>query len=124
MYYTQEQITVFANKLQQLPEVTKNKLSTKKEAIGKLKAEIQILKKKGYTLENIAESMRGVGLEISTQTLKTYLQCTKSKLPIKKKTNSQANLAPPPPPPAAKLTKKGTATNTAGFEVKEDTIDI
>jgi len=122
MNYTPEQIEEFANKLQQLPEITKNKLSTKKEAIGKLKGEILLLRKKGYSVENIAESLRGIGLDITSQTLKTYLQRTKSV--TKKKAQSKATVDTPPLAPSTKTTTNAAYTNTAAFEVKEDTIDI
>ena len=126
MSYTSEYITKIANKLQQLPEVSVSRKISKQEAVKILKDEIQLLRKRGYTLESIADSLRGNGLDISTPTLKSYLQraTTATKTPTKttkKKTYARAHVDTIPP--AAPINKE-VDTKKAGFTIKEDTLDI
>ena len=47
-----------------------------------LVAEIAALQQRGYTIEQVVESLQGVGLTITTPTLKSYLQRAKAK-PVK-----------------------------------------
>ena len=51
---------------------------TKQEAVRLLAAEIAGLQRKGYTLEQIAESFSGDGLDLSIPTLKSYLSRAKA----------------------------------------------
>jgi intein-encoded DNA endonuclease-like protein len=91
MGYTAAQVEEIAGKLRAMPVVEQPpKDLTKQEVVKMLAKEIKSLQKKGYTLEQIATSLKGEGLDISTPTLKSYLQRVKSppktpKSPTKKK---------------------------------------
>jgi hypothetical protein len=122
MSYTAEYIAIIANKLQQLPEVSVSRKISKQEAVKILKDEIQLLQKRGYTLESIADSLRGNGLDITTPTLKSYLQRAKTPTKTTKKKNharAHDNTKPPNDP-----VNKEVNTNNTRFKVREDTIDI
>jgi hypothetical protein len=47
--------------------------TTKQEAVKLLAREIEGLQRRGYSLEQIAEMLKGGGLDVSTPTLKSYL---------------------------------------------------
>lgn len=95
MTYTREKTEDLIRVLRALPalEASKQKL-TKQAVVKHLAAEIAALQQRGYTLEQIVESLRGEAFEISTATLKSYLQRTKRKparaTPRKKSTASPA----------------------------------
>jgi len=57
-----------------------------------LAGELVALQQRGYTIEEVAESLRGRGLAITTPTLKNYLQRAKSK--TERRTKSGARTAP------------------------------
>jgi hypothetical protein len=79
MGYTAAQVEEIAGKLRAMPVVEQPpKDLTKQEVVKMLAKEIKSLQKKGYTLEQIATSLKGEGLDISTPTLKSYLQRLKS----------------------------------------------
>jgi len=116
MKYTSEQIDAIATRLRDMPAVEKRTQQfSKQEAVALLTKEITALQKRGYTLLQIAEALRGEGLDIASPTLKNYLQRTK---PARKKTPAQASR-----PAAVKVNDKGTAA-TASFPVSADTDDI
>jgi methionine synthase II (cobalamin-independent) len=110
---TKQQIDDIALKLRALPEVEKGKQTvSKKDAVKSLSKEITILRKKGYSFEQIAEYLHGEGLDIGTTTLKNYLQkaAKKTKPVIKSKKESAveteqttAKPAPSPKKPSKKL---------------------
>ncbi len=76
--FTVEQADEILAKLRALPPVESSKRKLNKQGmVNHLAAEISALQGRGYTVEQIAESIRGYGLEISTPTLKSYLQRTK-----------------------------------------------
>jgi DNA-binding transcriptional MerR regulator len=80
MGYTAAQVKEIAVKLRAMPVVeSPPKDLTKQEVVKMLAKEIKSLQNKGYTLEQIATSLKGEGLDISTPTLKSYLQRLKSK---------------------------------------------
>ncbi len=84
MGYKLEQVEAIASKLRALPAIEPPpKDLTKQEVVKMLAREIKSLQKRGYTLEQIASSLKGEGLDISTPTLKSYLQ--KVKTPTKPK---------------------------------------
>lgn len=58
--------------------VKKQQLS-KLEAVKMLAGEIKELQKRGYTLEQVCEFLREGGIDISTPTLRNYLQRAKEK---------------------------------------------
>jgi hypothetical protein len=79
MGYTNEKLEAIAAKLKTMPVVEKKKQEhSKQDAVKILSKEIAALQKRGYTLDQIAETLRGEGLEITTPTLKSYLQRIKS----------------------------------------------
>ncbi|AFY97243.1 hypothetical protein [Chamaesiphon minutus] len=79
MGYKLEQVEAIASKLRALPAIEPPpKDLTKQEVVKMLAKEIKSLQKRGYTLEQIASSLKGEGLDISTPTLKSYLQKVKT----------------------------------------------
>lgn len=71
-----------AKQLRELPPVEKAKQHfSRQEAVTKLKAEIMALQKRGYSLEQVSEALKAVGIEIATPTLKSYLQRAKGSTP-------------------------------------------
>jgi hypothetical protein len=88
MGYTAAQVEEIASKLRELPTIEPPpKDLTKQEVVKMLAREIKSLQKRGYSLEQIANSLKGEGLDISTPTLKSYLQ--KAKTPTKPKTTEK-----------------------------------
>ena len=79
MSYTKSQIEEFARKLKELPAVEKITLINKVDAVKALKPEILAMEKKGYTIEKISEALTSFGLEITTPTLKAYMQKASAK---------------------------------------------
>jgi hypothetical protein len=92
-----EKAEEMARALRALPavEASKRRL-TKQAVVTHLAAEIAVLQQRGYTIEQVVESLRGVGLDIGTPTLKSYLQRTKKK-PAKGTARRQKGAATPPP---------------------------
>ncbi len=76
--YTVERAERIAAELRAMPakEPSQRRLD-KQGVVRHLASEILALQERGYTLEEIAESLRGHGLDITTLTLKNYLQRTK-----------------------------------------------
>ena len=98
MKYTTEQLEAIAAKLREMPPVENKKQEhSKQEAVRILSKEIATLQKRGYTLDQISETLRGEGLSIATPTLKSYLQRAKPA----KKAPAQAPGDTPPPPAGA-----------------------
>jgi hypothetical protein len=81
-----------------------------------LSKEIAALQKRGYTLDQISETLRGEGLSIATPTLKSYLQRAK---PAKKAPVQAPGDTPPRP-----ADKKPADTSKATFTPKPDSDDI
>ncbi len=115
MKYTTEQLEAIAAKLRDLPPVAKRiHEHSKKEAVALLAREITALQKRGYTLVQIAESLRGEGLDIATPTLKAYILSTKPKRKV-----SPSAVKPAPPKNSI-----GSKPASAGFAVSTDSDDI
>lgn len=95
--YTSEQLEAIALKLREMPEPEKTqKEHSKQDAIKMLAKDIAGLQKKGYTIEQIAESLTGAGLDIATPTLRNYLTRANapksgSKKRAQKKSDSQGS---------------------------------
>ncbi|MBD3816325.1 MAG: protein mobC [Halothiobacillus sp.] len=118
MKYTTEQLEAIAAKLREMPPVEKKKQAhSKQEAVRILSKEIMALQRRGYTLDQISETLRGEGLSIATPTLKSYLQRAKQA----KKAPAQAPGDTPPPPAAV---KKPADKSKAAFTPKPDSDDI
>jgi hypothetical protein len=79
MEYTVESARRLAEELRAIPpkDPTQRRLD-KQGMVRELAAEIVALQERGYTIEEVAESLRGRGFEITTPTLKNYLQRAKS----------------------------------------------
>lgn len=92
--FSEEDIDRITNNLRKLPEVKKEVKISKTELIRRLSTEIESLKARGYTMDQISESLRGEGIEINTPTLKSYLQrakhATRSKAKVKPKTTKKS----------------------------------
>jgi len=118
MKYTTEQLEAIAAKLKEMPPIEKKKQEhSKQEAVRVISKEITILQKRGYTLDQISETLRGEGLSIATPTLKSYLQRAKpaKKAPV---------LAPGDTPPAPAAAKKPSDVSKATFTPKPDSDEI
>ena len=80
MGYTVAQVEEIAGRLRALPTIEPPpKDLTKSDVVKMLAKEIKSLQKRGYSLEQISSSLKGEGLDISTPTLKSYMQ--KAKIP-------------------------------------------
>jgi len=87
--YTVESANWLIAELRAIPpkDPAKRKLD-KQQMVSLLAGELLALQQRGYTIEEVAESLRGRGLAITTPTLKNYLQRAKSK--TEKRTKSGA----------------------------------
>jgi hypothetical protein len=96
MAITIEQVETLAAKLRTLPPIeNKKRFVSKQESIKMLANEIDALRKRGYTLEQVAELLTADHLEIGTSTLKSYLQRSQSsskKVKVGRKTTSFGTL--------------------------------
>ena len=116
MKYSSEQIDAIAARLREMPAMEKrNPNYSKQQAVGLLIKEITALQKRGYTLAQIAEALRGGGMDIATPTLKNYLRRTK---PARKRTPA------PSTKPETVLGKAKAGGKPASFSVTSDTDDI
>jgi hypothetical protein len=123
-----ETIEAVREKMKGAPEVAKAKRTvSKQESIKELKREIEAMQKKGYTLDDIAKFMTEGGIQITTPTLKSYLQRSK---PAKVKTQSKeikqpAVVASEKTEPAAKsIVEKATDSEKNSGFVRPDSDDI
>ena len=122
-------------KMKEAPEVSKEKRRvSKQEAIRELKRDIEVMQKRGYTLDDIAKFLTDGGMQITTPTLKSCLQRTKADKPkaSKKAENfadakTPVNAAQQPAQTAAVAKAKQVAEQKAqptdakgGFAVKPD----
>lgn len=120
MKYTTEQLEAIAAKLREMPPVEKKKREhNKAEAVRLLAREITLMQKRGYTLDQISESLRGEGLDIATPTLKSYLQRSKTTQATNPKAKEKADTPPAPP-----RTKKTVDASKATFTPRPDSDDI
>ena len=78
MKYTTTQLDLIAEKLKNMPPVkNENQGCSKQEAVKILKKEIASMQQRGYALDQISEMLRMEGMDITTPTLKSYLQRAK-----------------------------------------------
>lgn len=135
MGYTVAQVEEIASKLRELPTIEPPpKDLTKQEVVKMLAKEIKSLQKRGYSLEQIVNSLKGEGLDISTPTLKSYLQ--KAKTPTKPKATGKeilkASSTSPTPPevgssPAPKVEVPGDNkknNSKSGSVPRPDSVDL
>jgi hypothetical protein len=120
MEYTVESANQLAAELRALPAKDPAQRRLDKQGMVRHIVEaITELQERGYTLEEVAQSLTSKGLEITTPTLKSYLQRVKkasgkgaAKAPRRSPSTvariqaspgkTKAETAPPPPPRAAK----------------------
>lgn len=124
--YTLEQIEGIAAQLRDLPAVENKKREvSKQEAVKLLSKEIAALQKRGYTLEQISEALRGKGLDIATPTLKSYLQRAR---PVRARSSGAAaavsDTAAPVAEQRVRADGKKSDTAKASFATKPDSDDI
>jgi hypothetical protein len=135
MGFTVAQVEEIARKLRALPAVEPPpKDLTKSDVVKMLAKEIKSLQKRGYSLEQIASSLKGEGLDISTPTLKSYMN--KAKTPTKpkstekekSKTSSTSPTLPeggsPPPVPAVEVTGDNKKKDSSGSLPRPDSVDL
>jgi redox-regulated HSP33 family molecular chaperone len=116
--YTKDQIAAVAMKLQGMPDFVKEKTEfSKKETILMLLKEIKDLQKRGYSIEQIASALKGEGIDISTPTLRSYIQQQQKKKAPKKVIASPAVTTEPAKKPVK-------ASSTGKFFIKPDSEDI
>lgn len=78
--YTTEEIKAVSAKLRALPTIDKHKRQhTKQETIELLAKDIQTLRHRGYTFDQVAAALRDAGIEITTSTLRNYLDRVRAK---------------------------------------------
>ena len=89
--YTVESANWLIGELRAIPpkDPAKRKLD-KQRMVSLLAGELIALQQRGYTIEEVAESLRGRGLAITTPTLKNYLQRAKSKTEKRAKSGARA----------------------------------
>jgi hypothetical protein len=127
MGYSNEKLEAIAAKLKTMPVIEKKKQEhSKQDAIKVLAKEIAVLQKRGYTLDQIAETLRGEGLDITTPTLKSYLQRIKAgknkDSKTAHKTESQNTITPVNK--KAEETGQPSKESKASFTPKPDSDDI
>jgi hypothetical protein len=125
--YTPEQAEKIAATLRALPAMEPSpKKLTKAEVVKLLSKEIRDLQKRGYTLEQIAGSLKGEGLDISTPTLKSYLaksKPAKSNNPRPKKVKVE-NLEKEPVATASEPSTKKVNSKNISKLPKPDSLDL
>ena len=121
MKYTIEQIEAVRSKFRELPPAEKKKQEFGKSDVVKMLAkEIVVLRKRGYTLEQISDYFKGEGMDIGTPSLKSYLQRAKAAAAPKPKASKDT----PPAPPQAPQTPKTAETPKGSFSPRPDSDDI
>jgi hypothetical protein len=119
MEYTVEEVDKFGDALLALPAIdpAQRKLD-KQAAIRRIKDKIATAQQRGYTLEQIAESLTGVGLAITTPTLKSYLQ--RAKKPGGRGARRAARRPASPAPATSAAPEKGPAPTSPSKDGRTD----
>ena len=79
MGLSRDQVEQLRSTLKAVPKAPTASLdTTKQDAVKLLAREIEGLQRRGYSLEQIAEMLKGGGLVVSTPTLKSYLSRAKT----------------------------------------------
>ena len=127
MEYTVEQVDQVQEGLLALPAIEPSKRKLDKQAAVKcLRDAIATVQQRGYTLEQIAESMSGLGIQITTPTLKSYLQRAKkpsSRGAGKAQRRSGSAVAPREPTSAGKQAARNAATPGPVKAANADSVD-
>ena len=78
MAISRDQVEKLRAQLKTAPEAPAGSVdTTKQQAVRLLAGEIQTLQRRGYTLEQVGEMLKGGGLVLTTPTLKSYLSRAK-----------------------------------------------
>lgn len=121
MGYKIAQIDELRDKLLELPEVDDvEREVTKQEAIRRMASAISVLQKRGYGMDKIAEILTNGGLEISMQTLKSYLSKAKSSPRSKPRRKVATSLSPSSMPERAKPKASSSDPEAQSSEKKND----
>lgn len=121
--FTTEQIEAVRAKLKDLPSIEKIRTEhTKADTVKMLSREIISLQKRGYSLEQIADFIKGEGLDIGTPTMKSYLQRSKAAAASKPKVQAQKDTHPAPP--QTPLPPKPVDAPKGSFSPRPDSDDI
>lgn len=112
-----------------MPPIEKKKQEFGKSDVVKMLAkEIAVLRKRGYTFEQISDYLKGEELDIGTPSLKSYLQRAKQASAPKPKVQAQKDTpaAPPQTPqtPNSPQTSKTADTPKGSFSPRPDSDDI
>src|SRR5579863_5194350 len=106
MKFTLERTRQLAEKLRALPpKDPAEQLLDKQGVVNELRPDVVSLLQRGYTLEDVAKAVRGEGFDITTGTLKNYLQRAKHKGDNDRKPGRQVS------PRRAKVTSVETVTS-------------
>lgn len=105
---TVEDIEAIGAYLDSLPpkETKKRMVENKSEAVALLQKNIEAMRQRGYSLEDIATILAERGVEIASPTLKSYLQ--RSKGAKKKPTKSTTTAAAKPSQKTAAVQERGS----------------
>ncbi|MBF8164261.1 hypothetical protein IVE04_24155 [Pseudomonas mendocina] len=115
MSITLESIEKLQESLRELPEVEdKSRELNKQEAVALLVDEVELLKKKGYSLEKIAELLTEGGLEIKPPTLKSYLSKARAGRKPKRSVKPKVARRPATPSAGKEASSKNHVTQTGG----------
>ena len=124
MGYTKSQIDDVANILRALPDATLTREHSKMDAVSMLAKEIGVLQRRGYKLKEVAVALKQGGVEISTPTLKNYLQRIKQqnekRTAPRSKTTSAASEKPTESRRVSTVEVEGKQTRQ-GASAKSDT---
>ena len=127
MQYTVEQVDQVAEGLLALPAVEPSKRKLDKQAaVKRLMDAIATIQQRGYTLEQIAQNMSGLGISITTPTLKSYLQRARkpsSRGAAKAPRRSASPLSPKEPTRAGKQAAGNAAPSAPAKAAKVDSTD-
>lgn len=110
---TVEDIEEIGAYLDSLPpkETKKRMVENKSEAVALLQKNIEAMRQRGYSLEDIATILAERGVEIASQTLKSYLQ--RSKGAKKKPTKSATKPPAKPSQETAEVQQRGSIATKA-----------
>ena len=86
---TVEQVEQISAKMKELPAVeNKKRQVSKQEAIKLLAKDIKAMQARGYTLEQVSELLKQLGVSLATPTLRSYLRRSGGGTSPKKKPTS------------------------------------
>ena len=112
MKLTRAQVEQISQKFKKMPPAPPAAVNTtKQEAVKLLANDIASLQRRGYTLEQITESLKNDGLDLKTPTLKCYLSRAKAAKKRRRGTPSTAPSAKRPAKPMA-VKEAGALTKT------------